>query len=85
LPDDLKNKLTKAAADFNQWNIRTFYPDYDLGYANKLSTAGLKWVEVDAATWTFMQDKAKEYWADVAAKDAPSVKAINIMKEVLKK
>jgi hypothetical protein len=32
-----------------------------------------------------MQDKAKEFWADVAAKDAVSAKAINIMKEVLKK
>ena len=85
LPDDLKKKLTKAAADFNQWNTKTFYPDYDLGYEKKLSAAGLKWVEVDAATWTFMQDKAKEFWVDVAAKDAVSAKAINIMKEVLKK
>lgn len=85
LPDDLKNKLTKAAADFNQWNRETFYPEYDLAYENKLSAAGLKWVEVDSATWTFMQDKAKEFWADIAAKDAASAKAINIMKDVLGK
>ena len=85
LPDDLKNKLTKSAADFNQWNTKTFYQNYDLGYENKLSDAGLKWVEVDAETWTFMQDKAKAFWAGVASKDAASAKAIKIMKEVLKK
>ena len=85
LPDDLKKKLTKAAADFNQWNRKTFYPKYDLGYADKLSAAGLEWVELDAETWAFMQDKAKGFWAKVGAKDAASAKAINIMKEVLKK
>jgi TRAP-type transport system periplasmic protein len=85
LPEDLKNKLTKAAADFNDWNTKTFYTNYDIAYEKKLSDAGLKWGEVDAATWTFMQDKAKEFWTDVAAKDAASAKAVSIMREVLKK
>jgi TRAP-type C4-dicarboxylate transport system substrate-binding protein len=85
LPDDLKKKLAKAAADFNDWNTKTFYPEYDLGYEKKLSAAGLKWVEVDGPAWTFMQDKAREYWADVAAKDTASAKAIDIMKGVLKR
>jgi TRAP-type C4-dicarboxylate transport system substrate-binding protein len=85
LPDDLKNKLTKAAEDFNKWNRKSFYTKYDLAYENKLAAAGLKWVDVDSATWFFMQENAKKFWANIAARDAASAKAVNIMKAVLEK
>ena len=85
LPDDLKQKLTQAAADFNEWNRTYFYQNYELIHEKKLEEAGLKWVNVDDDAWAFMEEKAEEFWTDIAAKDAASEKAVRIMKNVLKK
>lgn len=85
LPDNLKNSIQAAATDFTKWSTTEFTTTYDKGYyIDTMTKAGVQLVVVEPATLEWMQGKAMEQWADIAAKDATAAKAVKIMTDYLK-
>ena len=81
LPDNLKVSLTKA---FAAWTDDTAEKWYQFSLTNKenLASKGVKWADVDDRAW--LTESAMGLWAETAAKDAASAKAVKIMTDYLK-
>jgi TRAP-type C4-dicarboxylate transport system substrate-binding protein len=81
LPDNLKQSLTQACSQWTDDTAEKWY-QFSLENKNNLSSKGVQWIEPDDRAW--LTENAISLWAETAAKDAPSAKAVKIMTDYLK-